>query len=276
MNKNRNSSRTLNHLIIGLIMFYSFDLSSQIITTPFEPGAKSLIELQQEQKFIQSQKVRFIEILECNDSLCAAEDARLIFSKEYDTSGKLVSEICFDCETDSMKTEYTYNQIGLPESVIDYQFPDFPSKRMFEYNSTGKLINENYASGESRKYRFSYTPIGLISKRIGQSYAPDSTGNYIWSDCETTFYSYNKSNKLTEIKWMYVPGWGIPIKQKFTYDQKGRLVKKVQSSIGDSEKQWNFQYSSDYFYNQNGLIEKEIKSSLENGKTWLIYKYIFY
>ncbi len=265
-----------NILFLGVILFNITQLSSQIITSPYEPGSKSLKQFQQEYKFIQSKKIHHIQIFECQDSNCNINETQLIFSKEYDTLGRLTREICFNCETDSMKTLYTYNQLNLPETVTDFQFPEYPDTSIFEYNSTGKLINENYGSGESRKYRFTYTPSGLIQKKIGQSYAPDSIGTFAWSDCETRYFTYDKSDKLIEIKWMYVPGWGIPFKQKFTYNQNNQLVMYTQFSIGDTEKTWNFQHTIEYRYNNNGLITREIKNSNENEKTYISYRYIFY
>ncbi len=261
-----------------ILLIFTISHCNSILSQGFigysEPGTQSTKSVLAEQNRFKAQKIHVVEIYECLDSTCKFEEAQLAFTREYDPNGRLTREICFKCETDSMKTEFTYNQNNLLETITDFTSPEYPGKRILEYNSTGKLIREEYASGESRKYRFLYTPYGLVRQKIGQSYAADSTGKSSWNDCETTDFAYNKLGQIVEIKYMYVPGWGIPRIQKLFYNQKNQLYRITQSRIGNSDKEWVLEYSIELNYNTNGFIESESRISPEHGKSWLKYKYI--
>lgn len=267
-------------IIVVLICISCMPLFSQTRTNSSEPGNSSMNSIVIEQNRFKAHKIHFVKFLSCLDSLCQPNFQQLTVTREFDTNGRLIIETCYDCQTDSeldtLRIDYTYNKNNLLETITRYQFPDYPDKHLFEYNATGKLIDENYASGESRKYRFFYTQNGLVSKKIGQSYSLDSTGIFSWSDCETIEYTYNNQNLLTIRKQMYEYGWGMPRQELLFYNKKNQLIKIERFRIGESEMDWIFECTNQFFYNEFGFIEKEVVINSENEKSWFEYKYIRY
>ncbi len=261
---------------LTLLIFVNIITIFNILAQPIEPGAKTLKQISTEQNFIKTNNVQFIDIYEYPDSVFNSDVARIITHKEFDKYGKQISEICFNCETDSMKTVFEYYPSNLIKTITSYFDLVYPEIKSFVYDSKGKLIDEKTASGESRLFRFQYNNSGLISKKTGKCYAPNNDGKYIWSDCQTTTYNYDKINRLYEILWWYVPGWGIPRKMILKYNSKNQLIKLSQFIIGNTDKDWKPEFVTEYLYNEKGLIIKEFIDNFSDGKRWLEYRYLNY
>lgn len=239
------------------------------------PGSVTMDNIKKQCDLVSSNQIHYVDIYEHSDSIMPADEGSYIQRKEFDRSGKLILEIClrYDCPVDSMKTVYEYDENGFLNKVTYYVDPEYPTIQNYAFNDQGKLLEESTQSGESRKYSFKYTKSGLIAEKKGQCYEPGDGEEYKWSDCETFSYKYDSNNLLTEIVWMYVPGWGIPRKLQMTYNEKMQLVSETRYVIGESKNEWNLESKTDYSYNDKGLIIKAHIKSEENGDIWQRYQY---
>lgn len=236
------------------------------------PGTLSIETIKSQQSLFSANKIKTSLCYEYIDEPFDPETAPLYERTEYDDAGRKVRST--EYSTDSIVTMFKYNEDGRLVYLSAGYDPEFPDVHNYYYDNNGKLTEKTIAAGESRKYTFSHNKSGLIVQQKGQGNFPDNNGNLKWTDCENYTYTYDNSNRLTEVIWMYEPGYGIPRKMIFTYNDNNMLFASTLYRIGDSEKEWLLECTSKFEYDEKGFLVLVTKDYGNSDIIKLAYRYL--
>lgn len=175
---------------------------------------------------------------------------RCVFN--YDKNNKLIEEIRYDSKgNETNKTNYEY---GINEELIKVKFSD-PSgairgQTMNKYDENSKLI-EKISYGQ--KYTYEYDINGNLIQE-----------NYI-SAKQKYNYKYNSNNKVLEVT-KYNSSDIVLFNEKYSYDRKKRLTKKI-NTFPNGDK-----YELNYIYDGNNLVEESTTFTWRDPSKY-IYEY---
>ncbi len=256
-----------------------FLLSSLVIVNFFFATAQSeipgtltseMIKLQQ--SLFSENKIKTILCYEYYEEPFDSIMASLYERDEYNEAGNKVRSV--DYSGDSVVTTFEYDENGrLVYQIAGYD-PEYPDKLNYYYDKNGKLIDQTNFSGESRKYTFSHNKAGLVIQQKGEGYFPDDKDGLSWMKCENFTYSYDKSNRLTEVLWMFEPGYGIPRKMAISYNEKNQMISSTTSRIGESDKEWIIEVTAKYEYDEKGFLKLMTKDNGDSNVVKYLYRYL--
>ena len=196
------------------------------------------------------------------------EEAELIFQKEYDASGKVLTKYqlsLWDAVSYSHTTTYSYNEQGLLADETTIQKILNLSKRDEEFIETfgDKPLHE--------KVYYYYNPDGKLSKKAIFTYSgkepeedatPDQTIEYSYTGDLIDREESKSSDERFFNKDYYI---------EFKYDSANNLIQKSMAYGKDDE----LQRDTFYKYNQLGqLVEEQvIDPSIPHNNKHLKYEY---
>jgi len=163
---------------------------------------------------------------------------------EYDLQGKVIAET-FKCGTDSVVKTYTYNSLGMLQSIVN-EGDTSDTLIKYEYNDLGQLISKNFKSGTGHQISYAYN----IQEWLTSIQSLASAGFY-----EAISYNglYNGNIKRTDYR--YKNSVEKTYDQEYTYDNVSRLTGVSSSDTA---------YNSVYSYDEVGRFKSKKEGSSNN------------
>mgnify|MGYP003296319244 CR=1 FL=1 len=149
----------------------------------------------------------------------------------------------------SSKTEYSYNNQGLTETLIYYTW-------------------NNDAWNKSVKYEYSYNGQGLTETDISYTWNNDA-----WNESSKNEYSYNGQG-LTETDINYIwsnDAWNKSVKSEYSYN--GQELTETLTYFWNNDA-WNELSKNEYSYNEYGEVSKIKTTNYSSGD--IIEGYYYY
>ena len=209
------------------------------------------VELTQEYSYTYNKKNLPVQIL-ANGTLSGMQST----TYTYDEKGNLIKEVDVYVNQSSQIYEYVYDAEGriLKKIRIDTNSQQYTDE--YTYDSTGKLIAllQTNPSGKATAHTYTYDADG---NRVGET--------VVHPDRFRSFYTYAADGEL--ILRVKVSGDGQEwARYELTYDENGRLLRKVDRMHGSYEK------AEDYSYDENGNLVQMLKN---DGCTTQTYTYTY-
>lgn len=262
----------MRYFLLSSIVIINFSF----VTAQSEiPGTLTSEMIKLQQSLFSENKIKTVLCYEYYEEPFDSIMASLYERDEYDEAGNKVKSTVYS--GDSVVTIFQYDENGRLDNqsaVYDPEYPEYPEIQSYLYDENGKLTSQSIASGESRKYTFSHNKAGLIIKQNGEGYFPDDKGGLSWMKCENYTYSYDKSNRLTEVLWMFEPGYGLPRKMVISYNDKNQIISSTTSRIGESDKEWIPEITAKYEYDEKGFLKLMTKDNGDSNVVKYLYRYL--
>ncbi|MBQ1262573.1 MAG: hypothetical protein IIY01_06550 [Clostridia bacterium] len=209
------------------------------------------VELTQEYSYTYNEKNLPVQIL-TNGTLSGTQST----TYTYDEKGNLIKEVDVYVNQSSQINEYVYDAEGriLKKIRIDTNSQQYTDE--YTYDSTGKLIAllQTNPSGKATAHTYTYDADG---NRVGET--------VVHPDRFRSFYTYAADGEL--ILRVKVSGDGQEwARYELTYDENGRLLRKVDRMQGSYEK------AEDYSYDENGNLVQMLQN---DGCTTQTYTYTY-
>lgn len=199
-----------------------------------------------------------------------ANDVEYTINFTYDKNGNCIKEAYTDSDGETDTTQYTYDEMGKLIKATYVYDDDNRAEYTYTYDDKGNLIKEvgidSYTEGYSHIWEHTYDENG---NRIKYLYKHSNSEEAIYYYT----YSYDENGNLSETVYYDDNGEDLSfsLALNYTYDEKGRLIREVQTRDSSTSSERYAYYTIDYTYDAKDALVKHVFTYYDGDKE--IYEY---